>query len=106
MKSESVRVADILLFCWTFACIDPLDPSLLIKPGSDIWQLWFRYICEWRQILFRRSWLTWASPKWINLLFPPPFSSIYLVIAALSINGIGIGGEQVAGIVDALHEAV
>ena len=32
--------------------------------------------------------------------------SIYLVTAALCLNGIGIGGEQVAGIVDALHEAI
>lgn len=34
------------------------------------------------------------------------FRTIPLVIAALTLNGIGIGGEQVAGIVDALHEAV
>ena len=25
---------------------------------------------------------------------------------ALSLNGVGIGGEQVAGVVDALHEAI
>lgn len=29
-----------------------------------------------------------------------------LVIAALSLNGFGIGGEQVSGVVDALHEAI
>ena len=29
-----------------------------------------------------------------------------LVIAALCINGVGIGGEQVSGVVDALNEAV
>lgn len=32
--------------------------------------------------------------------------TIPLVVTALCLNGIGIGGEQVAGIVDALHEAV
>ena len=32
--------------------------------------------------------------------------SIYLVTAALIVNGVAIGGEQVAGIVDALHEAI
>ncbi len=34
------------------------------------------------------------------------FRSIPLVVAALALNGIGIGGEQVAGIMDSLHEAV
>ena len=29
-----------------------------------------------------------------------------LLIFALCINGFGIGGQQVAGVVDALHEAV
>jgi hypothetical protein len=29
-----------------------------------------------------------------------------LLIFALCLNGVGIGGEQVAGVVDALHEAV
>jgi len=32
--------------------------------------------------------------------------SMPLLIFALSLNGIGIGGEQVAGVVDALHEAI
>ena len=32
-------------------------------------------------------------------------STIPLVVAALCFNGIGIGGQQVAGVVDALHEA-
>jgi len=32
--------------------------------------------------------------------------SIPMLIFALSLNGIGIGGEQVAGVVDALHEAI
>ena len=29
-----------------------------------------------------------------------------LLVFALCLNGVGIGGEQVAGVVDALHEAV
>jgi hypothetical protein len=29
-----------------------------------------------------------------------------LVIVALCVNGVGIGGEQVSGVVDALNEAV
>ena len=29
-----------------------------------------------------------------------------LLIVALCFNGVGIGGQQVAGVVDALHEAV
>ena len=29
-----------------------------------------------------------------------------MCVFALSLNGIGIGGEQVAGVVDALHEAI
>jgi len=32
--------------------------------------------------------------------------SMPMLIIALSLNGIGIGGEQVAGVVDALHEAI
>jgi len=32
--------------------------------------------------------------------------SMALLIVALSLNGIGIGGEQVGGVVDALHEAI
>ena len=32
--------------------------------------------------------------------------SLPLLIVALCFNGVGIGGEQVAGVVDALHEAV
>ena len=31
---------------------------------------------------------------------------MYLCVFALSLNGVGIGGEQVAGVVDALHEAI
>ena len=37
---------------------------------------------------------------------PDLFRSMPLLIFALSLNGIGIGGEQVAGVVDALHEAI
>jgi len=32
--------------------------------------------------------------------------NMYLCVFALSLNGVGIGGEQVAGVVDALHEAI
>merc|ERR1739847_103577 len=32
--------------------------------------------------------------------------NIYLLILALCINGMGVGGQQIAGVIDALHEAV
>ena len=31
--------------------------------------------------------------------------SIPLLVVSLSLNGVGIGGQQVVGVVDALHEA-
>ena len=31
--------------------------------------------------------------------------SISLLVVALCVNGVGIGGQQVVGVVDALHEA-
>ena len=33
-------------------------------------------------------------------------STLPVVVTALILNGVGIGGEQVSGIMDALHEAV
>lgn len=34
------------------------------------------------------------------------FRTVGVVIASLVLNGIGIGGQQVAGVVDAMREAV
>ena len=31
--------------------------------------------------------------------------SIPILVVSLSLNGVGIGGQQVVGVVDALHEA-
>ena len=31
--------------------------------------------------------------------------SLSLLVVALCVNGVGIGGQQVVGVVDALHEA-
>ena len=31
--------------------------------------------------------------------------SIPLLVVSLSVNGVGVGGQQVVGVVDALHEA-
>jgi len=36
----------------------------------------------------------------------PVEKSMEVLVFALALNGVGIGGEQVAGVVDALHEAI
>lgn len=43
----------------------------------------------------------------LALLTPSlPIRSIGTVILSLSLNGVGIGGQQVAGVVDAMREAM